>query len=181
VTALQSFTNCCRRIEVEYGRDGFHGDVGVTPALYAIFRERDRLRPVRLGIADSIWDKGPPGIVVQGIAMILPEHPELVVMFREAPEWVGLALAIEAWMVHADKVDELDELAAIAGYRLLSLHPDRVTIRAVYGVTREQDRVAVVHEEGKAAEVSEEAHYSGTILDGLVALTATLDDLLDNT
>ena len=65
---MQSFANCLRRIEVEYGRAGWHGDVEVMPALDVVHRERNRLRTFDLLVTGSVWDKGTPWAVREGLA-----------------------------------------------------------------------------------------------------------------
>jgi hypothetical protein len=180
----QSFTNCLRRIEVEYGRDGWHGDDDVEPVLYAIHRERDRLRAVRLGVDSRFWDKGPPGLVLTALAHALPDHADWMILpFVVNGEWVGLALAMETWYLQADYDDPAytEEIKAVSAHRLINQHPDRKTMRLVYGITRSQERVMVARTEDEDVQrVEDEATFPGTVTDGLIALVATIDELLDN-
>src|SRR5215831_1083187 len=100
----QTFVNTLRRIEVEYGRAGWHGEEAVPPALYGLFRaSATRLRPIELEIDPTFWTMGRPGNVLVAIAKTAPRFREhMLSVFRRAEaaglSFYGMALAMEAWM-----------------------------------------------------------------------------------
>lgn len=179
---LQSFADCLRRIEVRYGEAGWHGDENVDPALYSVHRTHDRLRPVRLGIGSDFWDLGPPGLVLEAIGDQLSRHPErLLAPFRAAPRWVGMALAMEAWYVDTTDPAKVPDVMRAADRRELRHHPQRQTMRVVYGITREQERCVLMHRQHlPGVEVYTEANFPGGVQEGLARLVAAIDELLEH-
>lgn len=172
-----------RRIEVEYGMDGWHGETGPPPELYVLLRGRS---PIRSKLPPGWW--GPPG--TSPGAMLL-HHAECmagdlsVLEAMSLLDWYGVALVCEAWVV-ISKGREIDAQVQAAGERRqLHLHPDRQTGRGAWGVTREQHRAAVLRMENQPAEIKtwttqdeEAGQQRGLVIEGLVAMVAAIDGLL---
>ena len=175
---LQSFVNMLRKIEVRYGKAGWHGEESVPPALYGIFREHGRLTGQELVVSNEVWSKAPPGEVLSAAAEMMAEHPLLLIPFQ-GTDWVGLALAMEAWVVTTSDPVKWSQIETMAEHRLIHTHPERETIRVVYGITREQDRAMLFHQEsGPGVEVYTDQNFPGGIQEGLAALVGAIDALL---
>src|SRR5262245_41670976 len=168
--SLDLLTRHLRRIEVSYGRDGWHEEQGPPPALYALYTDRLRWVPLR----PEQWGDphvSSPGYTLLKLADLIPQ----VDSFRgQLDRWYGMAFICEAWLTHVD--DAFTEW--LAESRQLYRHPDRISIRIALGVSREQHRVAVVRRQDEPAEievVGDDVRQTGVVMDGLIAIVAALD------
>ena len=182
----QRFINCLRRIEFEFGKAGWHGDENVEPALYGLYDVNGRHRGIRLGIDSSIWTMGPPGLVMEGVAQSAHKQPEGFLAPFRRPGWYGLAFAHEAW-VSSSSAEQGEEhwrqVQADADARRIRYRPDRKTMRFVCGLTRELKQGFLWHEQDAGGVVVDRSDqtFTGTVIYGMTALVATIDELLDHT
>ena len=80
----------------------------------------------------------------------------------------------------ANEGTEMDKLMALADQRLIRTHPQRKTVRVVYGITKEQERAMVFHKQGgPGVEVYTDMNFPGGVQEGLAELVATIDQLLE--
>lgn len=182
----QDFVNLLRRIEVQFGKDGWHGDETVMPRVYGLFRvSSTRLKPIELRVDPELWGRGTPGDVLVAVAKTMPRtQKRMATVFRLGEEigyrWIGLALAMEAWMVSVNDPAETEEMMDMANRRLIHRHPKRESIRIVYGITRTQSRAVVMRleSEPEGMRVEDDANFPGGVQEGLATLVAAFDDLL---
>lgn len=186
---LQTLTNTLRRIEVRFGQSGWHGDEAVSPDLYALYKDRPtHLKSMKLTIAQRVWEAGPPGMVLTSIAELMHKHTFLLGPFTE-PDWYGMAIAMEAWMVTQvldDPVKAEDEefrrqLDEDSRARRLWTRPDRTTIRVVAGMSREGLSSTVLRRQDTDELIlmdTAESYMEGDVLYGLRALMASVETLM---
>jgi hypothetical protein len=185
MSEIEMLVRHLRRIEVDYGIDGWHGDEGPPPQLYVLF---DKGGPFRLPLDFNQWPPDtPPGAILTAIARGLPTNPhyqEIAELIAET-QWYGLGFAFEAWSVQVRGDEAADQRTEwLSEQRLLHLHPDRVSIRGAFGVTRTQHRAAVMRLENEPTEITtwttddEGPTHTGAVINGMVALVAGLDAMM---
>lgn len=166
-------------IELEYGIDGWHGEDGVTPRTYTLYRndEVGRLDYMESPIATpGVWNNVRPGQLLASLAdalKLLPAgHPPYLDNWAMLPTWRGLAIAMETWIVDDDKctVEERQK-------RLLHKSPHRRTGRLVVGILGSGRHDSVKRDEGEET-VSHSQSCTGEVIDGLRRLVRATDKVI---
>lgn len=180
----------CRRIEVDYGADGFHGDDPVRPALYLLVRrDNGRLRAYQQAMPDGIWSLPTPAHILAAITEHLRHVPEPVLMriVTKLPEFAGrfagAVFAAEAWALGEHDDLTMEELNGVAEHRLIHAHPLRVEVRTVVGVDRELNVVGVTRingEAGVSVQTSDNRTEArvGNVPQGLIRLVSAVDEMI---
>jgi len=128
-----------RWVEWDYGKAGWHGDVTVEPALYALHYRTVKRRSIearRLPVARPSWVGGAT-LALQALRVLVEEWGTARFVTSDDPLWCGLAFAAEVWAVQSDDPGWLDVAPRD--------NPVRHTARTAYGVLAEDLALMAVH------------------------------------